>query len=60
MFVCSEEQLEEAHTDFVDLYMFFNQGFQNREESVRKAMRDVAYILELKFDRNVFKVILLC
>ncbi|KAL8602242.1 hypothetical protein ACOMHN_022755 [Nucella lapillus] len=50
----SEEQFQETHHEFLELYTFFNSSFADREEEMRKAMHNVARQIELKYDRNIY------
>jgi hypothetical protein len=52
----SKEQFQDAQREFMELYMFFNWNFRDRDEDLRKRMHRVAYHIELNFDRNVFKM----
>ncbi|XP_025077777.1 uncharacterized protein LOC112554278 isoform X2 [Pomacea canaliculata] len=55
--VFCDEQREEGHRDFIDLYMYFITAFNTREENIRKKMQSCAHCIEHKYDRNnnIFK-----
>ncbi|XP_070183632.1 uncharacterized protein [Littorina saxatilis] len=58
VFICdglSTEQFQEAHREFLDLYVFFNLGFKGRDQETRKATMEFAHRIANKYDRNIFK-----